>query len=209
MIIDPSLIDPEINAINNIAIRSDLPISIHFPGLYGTNSMENVNGQTAGIILLGSVASVNDKNDWQMPLQNFILEASEKLIPILGICYGHQLLAHMFGGKVESLWNGEIKRGIRMVDLVSNHLWNHNQSGYLAYSHMEGVVECPNDFDIIAVSDMVKIDGIAARNKPIWGFQPHIEATKYFLMKRKVTEQFSFDFGYSILYSFLQYCSNN
>ncbi len=209
MVIDPSIINPEISAINNIAMRSPLPLSIHFPGLYGTQSVEYPNGQTAGIILLGSVASVNDKNEWQGPLQSFIFEASEKLIPILGICYGHQLLAHMFGGKVQSLWKGEKRAGVRKVDLISNHLWDNHQSGKLAYSHEEGVVECPGGFDVIATSDMVKIDGIASRTKPIWGFQPHLEATEYFLKKRKVTERFSFNFGYSIIDSFLKYCSSN
>lgn len=78
----------------------------------------------------------------------------------------------------------------------------------LAYSHLEGVVECPNDFEVIATSEMVQIDGIASKTRPIWGFQPHIEATQSFLKKREVNEHFSYNFGYEILDSFLRFCSN-
>jgi GMP synthase (glutamine-hydrolysing) len=208
MIIDPSIANPEIGAINNIALRSELPISIHFPALFGCDSIQNNNGHIAGIIIMGSLASVQDEYEWQNFLHNFILEASDNLIPILGICYGHQLLAHVFGGKVEPLWNGEKKRGVRNVNLSANRLWKDGQSGILAYSHYEGVVECPNDYEVIATSDMVKIDGIASKTKPIWGFQPHIEATQSFLKKREVNEHFSYNFGYEILDSFLRFCSN-
>ncbi len=207
MIIDPSMVNPEIEAINNIALRSELAISIHFPALYGCDSIRNNNGHISGIIILGSLASVEDEYEWQNFLQSFILEASDDLIPILGICYGHQLLAHVFGGKVEPLWNGEKMRGVRNVILSANGLWNDEQSGFLAYSHLEGVVECPNDFEVIATSEMVQIDGIASKIKPIWGFQPHIEATQSFFKKREVKEHFSYNFGYEILDSFLNFCS--
>ncbi len=207
MIIDPSMDRPEIGAINNIAIRSELPISIHFPALFGCDSIQNNNGHIAGIIIMGSLASVHDEYEWQNFLQRFILEAIDNLTPILGLCYGHQLLAHIYGGKVEPLWNGEKRRGARNVHLSANRLWRDEQSGMLAYSHLEGVVECPNDFEVIATSEMVQIDGIASRTKPIWGFQPHIEATQSFLKKREVTEHFDYNFGYDILDSFLNFCS--
>lgn len=208
MIIDPSMVNPEINAINNIALRSELPTSIHFPALSGCDSIINNDGHIAGIIIMGSLASVHDDYEWQNFLRNYILEASDDLTPILGICYGHQLLAHIYGGKVDTLWSGEKKRGVRKVNLSADILWRDKKSGMLAYSHLEGVVECPNDFEVIATSEMVQIDGIASKTRPIWGFQPHIEATQSFLKKREVNEHFSYNFGYEILDSFLRFCSN-
>lgn len=111
MVIDPSMANPEIQAINNIALRSELPISIHFPALFGCDSITNNNRHIAGIIIMGSLASVHNEYEWQKVLLSFILQTSDDLTPVLGICYGHQFLAHIFGGKVGPLWNGKKKEG--------------------------------------------------------------------------------------------------
>ena len=55
-----------------------------------------------------AVASVHDKSDWQLVLSSMLNIAND--IPILGICFGHQFLAHNLGGRVDYLWNKEKKR---------------------------------------------------------------------------------------------------
>ncbi len=209
MVIDPSMAKPELNAINNISFRSPLPITVHFPALFGYDSLMTSKNNISGIIIMGSLASVNDNNDWQSELKEFTFNAINHSIPILGLCYGHQFLAHIFGGKVEKLWSGEKKRGTRYVHLTSNALWGSDKSGQLAYSHLEGVVQCPDGFEVVASSEMVEIEAISSTNNPVWGFQPHIEATNDFLIKRKMNDQFNFEFGYHILDSFLKYCHKN
>jgi len=209
MVIDPSTSTPEINAINNISCRSPLSITIHFPALFGSDSFMMPSDGIKGIIIMGSLASVYDQNEWQNDLKQFVFCAIDRSIPILGLCYGHQFLAHIFGGKIEQLWEGEKRRGTRQVELKFNKLWGGKKSGLLAYSHLEGVVECPEDFEIAGSSDMVPIEAISSTTHPIWGFQPHIEATADFLKKRKMDESFDFDFGYSILDFFLQFCYKN
>ena len=59
----------------------------------------------------------------------------------------------------------------------------------LIYSHQEGIVNCPNDFRIIAHSKMVKIEGIEHKSKAIWGFQPHIEASWSFAKRQGISHQ--------------------
>lgn len=54
-----------------------------------------------GILLTGSPASVRDEAPWMEAVSRFIHEAEEREIPVLGVCFGHQLLGEAFGGRVE------------------------------------------------------------------------------------------------------------
>ncbi len=209
MIIDPSLERPELQAINNISVHSHLPVTVHCPALFGTSSMNNrlIRG-CAGLIILGSLASIHDHNSWQNEIIDLIRAAANKNIPALGLCYGHQLLAHIYGGKVEKLWNGELKSGIRKVTLSRNTLWGDETTENMAYSHIEGVTVCPPGFDIVARSDMVEIEGIWAQDRPIWGFQPHLEATTDFFKRKNINNKNLNSFGPHIMKLFLNYCTN-
>lgn len=53
-----------------------------------------------GIIITGSHAMVTDQSDWIKKTADWLLKAVMKEIPVLGICFGHQILAYALGGKV-------------------------------------------------------------------------------------------------------------
>src|SRR5258706_10501041 len=53
-----------------------------------------------GIIVTGSPLSVTDAADWMAPLGDDLLRAGERGIPVLGVCFGHQLIAQAAGGRV-------------------------------------------------------------------------------------------------------------
>ena len=73
-------------------------------------------------------------------------------------------------------------------------------------SHREGLIKCPDDFEIAATSNMVNIEGLIHKTLPIWTFQPHIEASMTF-SKRIGLSTNEFDkcdfFGKELLKSFL------
>jgi len=54
----------------------------------------------AGVIVTGSQAMVSDREPWSERLAQWLRELVAQDVPVLGICYGHQLLAHAFGGEV-------------------------------------------------------------------------------------------------------------
>jgi GMP synthase (glutamine-hydrolysing) len=57
-------------------------------------------GQVAGIVITGSHAMVTERQAWSERTAQWLPEAVARGIPILGICYGHQLLAYAMGGEV-------------------------------------------------------------------------------------------------------------
>jgi len=207
MVLDPSLTEPEIQSYNHISSRSPVPTTYHLPALFDPKSMEKVIGETCGIILMGSAASVYEKHDWLKNIHSILEQAFALGIPTLGICFGHQFIAHMFGGTIDYLWNDEKKKGARSVKLNSLSILKKPAEGNLIYSHREGVTSCPANFDISISSEMVKIDGITHKSKPIWGVQPHIEATYAFAKRNGISEEHfqpAFKFGTLVLDKFLE-----
>lgn len=70
----------------NWKVQRDIPI----PG-----------GTFDGIVVGGSPASANDRKDWISYLVKLIRQWADRQIPLLGICFGHQLIAHALGGRVQ------------------------------------------------------------------------------------------------------------
>ena len=54
----------------------------------------------AGVIVTGSAAMVTERRDWSERAADWLREAAHEDLPLFGICYGHQLLAHALGGEV-------------------------------------------------------------------------------------------------------------
>tara|TARA_B100000965_G_scaffold130591_1_gene108876 strand:+ start:826 stop:1455 length:630 start_codon:yes stop_codon:yes gene_type:complete len=187
MVIDPSITHPEVESFNKIVEECPYPCTYHLPVMSDIDSISRSLSSSCGIIILGSAASVHDQSDWQSELASMLFKAIESEIPILGICFGHQFLAHHLGGRVDYLWNKSKREGIREIYVKNSSLIDSNENFNLIYSHQEGVVECPNNFYVSASSELVDIEAINHNSKAIWGFQTHIEASFSFANRHGIS----------------------
>ena len=103
----------------------------------------------------------------------------EKKIPILGICYGLQLIAKLFGGKIKpSKKRREFGRAFlykKKSSLIIKNFFNINNSVWM--SHEDAVVKLPKNFKIIASTKNSKLTIIENKKNKIYGVQFHPEVT--------------------------------
>lgn len=215
LVIDPAVKNPELITFNHLAQTSQVPLTYHLPALFGLQSLQKTKPeQVRGIIILGSLSSVNEKLSWQENLGLFLRPFLAEKTPVLGLCFGHQFIAHLFGGKVQHVFPDQKKHlGFRKVQLKENPLWGERREGELYVSHNEHVVTVPKDFSVSAESPEIAIEGLAHNHLPIWSFQPHPEAGPKFQEVREDQSHLSdpkkFEFGNSLVGAFLRFCSRN
>ncbi len=207
-VIDPAVKIAETDCFNRLVLGCPFPLTYHLPNLGGMDSLNDLPEEPDGIIILGSASSVHDALPWQLAMNAWLLPRMQKGVPTLGLCYGHQLIAHLFGAKVAFMTADQQKLiGFRPITLAANRLWGGGLEGVLAVTHREVVLETPKDFDLVGSTPEVKIDAIAHRTLPIWGFQSHPEATVSFLKSHTIPFQGKapLEFGHRLATSFLDF----
>lgn len=123
-----------------------------------------------GVILSGSPFSVNDKDAFRTDLSEL-----RGKYPVLGICYGAQLMAYVAGGKVEKGAAGEYGRA-HLVEISNDPLFDGVSKGSQVWmSHGDTITELPADFSIIASTEDVKAAAYKIDNEKTWGVQFHPE----------------------------------
>lgn len=132
----------------------------------------------AGIIVSGSSAMVTDRADWSERAAAWLREAAHDGQSLLGICYGHQLLAHALGGEVADNPAGRESGTVR-IDLhppaAADPLFAHAPTGFMAHtSHVQTVLRAPDGATVLARSQR---DGCQAFRwgERAWGVQFHPE----------------------------------
>ena len=205
-VVDPALKTCELDCFNEIMRRNPTRNFQYFaPAIFGVNDLLDTTVVPKGIIILGSGASVDDGLAWQEPMNQWLLRQTMENTPTLGICYGHQLLAHLYGGRVALGFDGDKKRGFREISIAEAQHGLQAGTGSVVVSHRECVVD-PGQFAIVGSSELVEIEVIAHPDKPIWGFQSHIEATPTFLKNNAIDvahNDSSFAFGHQHVDQFI------
>jgi GMP synthase (glutamine-hydrolysing) len=126
------------------------------------------------LVLTGSSALLSKPRTRELFQPEMDLARKAKF-PILGICYGHQIIGSAFGAPTRDL--GQTLRGYEKVSIVLNHpLFDGLPSDIVvAESHRQELAKVPDEFQHLAQSTTSKVEAIAHRSKPIYGVQFHPE----------------------------------
>lgn len=140
-----------------------------------------------GIILSGGPSSVYDR---KAPFPDPMI--FELPIPVLGICYGMQLMAHTFGGKVAKAVRREYGRSGLVIDDRRDLFKGLPQKSLVWMSHGDRIDRCPSGFKPIAHTDNSPIAAMADRRRKFFAlqFHPEVAHTEYGL---KIMENFLFN----------------
>ena len=142
---------------------------------YDKVTKQEILPQTKGIILSGGHDNLSSDEHDAPSLPKEMLEAN---LPILGICYGMQLMCHLHGGKVSSSSLKEF--GHTLVTIEQNTpllegVWQKGKSYSVFMSHGDSVSSLPSSFMAIASTETCPYAVVAHKEKPFYGVQFHPE----------------------------------
>jgi len=136
------------------------------------------NDEVRGAVITGSPAMVTDRLDWSEYTAEWLRQAISRQLPILGICYGHQLLAHALGGRVDYHPKGreigttvvspltESKEDILFADITEPFT--------VHVSHLQSVMELPSAATVLASNVFDSFHAVRFSDL-CWGLQFHPE----------------------------------
>ena len=128
------------------------------------------------LILTGSEASIMQREGWVNAEVEFVQEALRLDFPILGSCYGHQLLALALRGPAH------VRRALRPeigwypIDIrIKSRLLGEEGAVYAFSSHFDEVIDLDEDFRVLASTPGCPVQAFELKNRPVWGLQFHPE----------------------------------
>ena len=132
-----------------------------------------------GWLITGSRHGAYEDHEWIPPLENFIRESYSNDVPLVGICFGHQIMAQALGGSVErfgGIWG------------VGHREYDHHrgETRTLLAMHQDQVIKKPEEATVIATADYCENAAFSYRRRA-FSVQPHPEFTSDFM--RELIEQ--------------------
>ena len=130
------------------------------------------------VLITGSPAGVYDDHPWIEPLMAFIRAA--KNARMVGVCFGHQVMAEALGGHVVKSDKGW-GTGLHQYSVVHAEPWLDDASTIaIPASHQDQVIEQPPKTEIVAASDFTPYAALAWTDRPAISFQFHPEFSPEF-----------------------------
>ena len=130
-------------------------------------------GTFDALIVTGSPAGAYEPLPWIAPLEAFLRANAQT--PMVGICFGHQIMAQAFGGKVVKSDKG-FAIGLHRYDVASREPWMDPVAAFaIPASHQDQVVEAPPRSHVVASSAFTPIAALAYDDRPAISFQGHPE----------------------------------
>jgi len=138
--------------------------------IFSPSAKENLLHDAIGIVLSGGPASVYSSN-----IPHFNSKILYLDLPILGLCYGHQLIAKEFGGAIANTGKGEFGKAI-LQQTSDFPLWqNVSFPNQVWMSHQDSVTKCPPDFEVTGVTESGNVAAMRHRKRRIYTLQFHPE----------------------------------
>ena len=138
--------------------------------IFSPSAKENLLQDAKGIVLSGGPASVYSTDIPQFNSNILSLD-----LPILGLCYGHQLIAKEFGGAIANTGKGEFGKAI-LQQTSDFPLWqNVSFPNQVWMSHQDSVTKCPPDFEVTGVTESGNVAAMRHRKRRIYTLQFHPE----------------------------------
>ncbi len=128
------------------------------------------------LLLTGSDASIVEREDWVDEEIEVIKQALEKGLPILGSCYGHQLLALALRGPAHVRRCPQPEVGwIPIRVLGRSNLLGEAGTAYAFSIHFDEAINLDENFVILASTAACPVQAFELRDRPVWGVQFHPE----------------------------------
>jgi len=135
------------------------------------NHFPKIDNSVKGVVLSGSPYSVRD-NDAPIP----DLSDIKGKIPVLGVCYGAQYMAHFFGGEVAPSDSREYGRAnLGFIEQNCDLFQQINLHTQVWMSHGDTIVKLPKNYKVIASTEDVNYAAFKIDNEKSWGIQFHPE----------------------------------
>lgn len=154
---------------------------------YDQISLDEIKGRYKGIIFTGGPNSVYDTAS-----PHYDEKVLQIGIPILGICYGAQLIAYMADGRVESAADSS-EYGKTLISIADNALFKDVPEKSICWmSHTDFISEMPSDFEVLATTDKCPVAAMCDKKRDIYAvqFHPEVTHTEY---GKQILKNFLFD----------------
>ncbi|KAB7730361.1 glutamine-hydrolyzing GMP synthase [Rudanella paleaurantiibacter] len=137
------------------------------------NNIPAITPDVKGIILSGSPCSVRDTDAPMVDLSRF-----RQHFPVLGVCYGAQLLAQTSGGEVKASSIREYGRAkLGTVETTNRLMQGIDPHSQVWMSHADTITQVPDSFHIIASTETVRVAAFQVSGEETYGIQFHPEVT--------------------------------
>ena len=127
------------------------------------------------LVLSGSELAASKPNEGDEALVRVIRGFVESGRPMLGLCYGHQMIAKALVGQLAVVRAERGEFGWRRIDIRPNALFAGIEDLIAAQSHYDEVRGLPDTFEVIASTPSCAVQGFQLRTRPVWGVQFHPE----------------------------------
>ncbi|MDR0724942.1 MAG: glutamine-hydrolyzing GMP synthase [Prevotellaceae bacterium] len=141
--------------------------------IYPYNHFPELDSSVRGVIMSGSPCSVNDSGFLEYDVTKL-----RGVVPVLGICYGAQLMTHLQNGKVQASKHREYGRAnLATIDTSDELMKGVDEHSQVWMSHGDSVTGLPEGFTVVATTQNIPVAAFRIENEKTWGIQFHPEVT--------------------------------